>query len=323
MIKVIITIALNLVITLCHVTAQNQDVFGPTTIYITDAIGNIDSVTVGWLERESSADMTELGEENIVVQPWDTILEARLANGPIFGSRPTVERKTYYFNVEFNNSPGVRRCPHIVGAPILLIHAEHLPVTIRWDSTFFIDNPCFWYSAFVNHDIWTEVPSVTTTIDVWKSLGADSLDHHCMIAKSIYVTDLSPKPEETGWTDFTYDHYLANGDTVTNGALAIVPDVLYSCTTRPTVTVASLPHNTINLYPNPAIKHITLDAPDIKDIKRIVVVDIKGKVVIDRHTDLPDRLSDYVLTIPDDVHGIVIVQVITDEGTWTEKVLVE
>jgi hypothetical protein len=136
------------IITLClailaHTQGQNQDIFGPTTIYITDAVGNVDSVIVGWLDRESSADITELGENNIVGQPWDTILEARLANGPLFWSNPTIERKTYYFDVEFNNSPGVRRCPHILGAARLLVHAKHLPVTIEWDSDFFNKNACF------------------------------------------------------------------------------------------------------------------------------------------------------------------------------------
>jgi hypothetical protein len=145
-----------------------------------------------------------------------------------------------------------------------------------------------------------------------------------MYIDSTYTTDLAPISESIGWTDFSYDFALTNGDTVTHGALAIVDNVFYSCSFSIVNNTKELPHTSIHLYPNPATDHqITIHAPDLTDIQHIRVVDIAGKVVVERHKDLPERLDDYVLTIPDDVHGLVIVQVVTGEGTWTEKVLVE
>lgn len=301
--------------------AQNRESWGPYHLYITDAIGNKDTLTLGWMDRPSKDLIQDIGEENIMDQPWDTVLEARIANRiDYFREPPRFHSKVYYANVALYDSPGVRRCPHSFGVPTIIIYAKYLPVEITWDSTFFYEDNCLRWVSLSNHDIWTEYSPFDS--QAWEGFGADSLDNICMAEYSSYTTDLTPI--RYGFSSFTYEYTFENGDTVTLGALAVVQDNIYSCDLPPIVNTVELPSSTISIYPNPTTDHvITLDAPDVSNIQSIRIRDIAGQVILDHRKDLPDQLDDYTISIPSQIQGLVIVQVVTGEGTWTEKVMVK
>ena len=104
--------------------------------------------------------------------------------------------------------------------PRLLIHAKHPPVVVSWDTSFFAKDNCFRGSALVNHDIWIEF---STNTNKWEEFGGDKIRTYCMLQNGRQRLRLDPIWDDGGgWTDFTYDFALNNGDTVRHLAHALL-----------------------------------------------------------------------------------------------------
>jgi len=132
-----------------------------TTIYVEDAIGNMDSVVIG-KDVTASKYMnvfgaeyevnTQFGEEDISHIPWDSVFEVRTANHVEVRftdpERPFFQSKKAISNLWEGHLGD--DCIFAAGLPPVLIRAIHKPVTITWDTTLF-DNPCMLRTFIASH----------------------------------------------------------------------------------------------------------------------------------------------------------------------------
>lgn len=108
------------------------------SLYFIDAIGNADTVTVGYDSQASDTIDAFFQETNIASQVWNTTFEVRLSNK--FKSQRSSQSL-------FNSKKQIvkKKCRHSASNLIykslqLDIKADHWPVTVRWDSTLFVDS---------------------------------------------------------------------------------------------------------------------------------------------------------------------------------------
>ncbi|MFZ4634671.1 MAG: hypothetical protein ACOYNO_10735 [Saprospiraceae bacterium] len=124
-------------------------------LYVQDAIGNKDSVTIGYDSLAYPGIDTAFGEVNLRYVPFDSVFEVRGADksGFEYQSKPTLHWYTPLMcNYNFSQYQSI------------IIRAKHFPVTISWDSTYFHDDCYDWTHltriwsylfnpSFVNGDI--------------------------------------------------------------------------------------------------------------------------------------------------------------------------
>ena len=239
--------------------SQNLNEF--TKLYVEDSKGNIDSVEIQWVDyADDSRVFTEDGEENLKDVPFDSILEMRISNGIVYGERVSKMNDRYFAGTKIGNAPFGLYCKSVYSNPILLIHAKYPPVVVSWDTTFFAKDNCFRGSAIVNHDIWIEFSRNT---DKWEEFGGDKIRTYCMLENGRQRLRLDPIwGDGFGWTDFTYDFALNNGDTVRHlaHALLIESAILPYCNYKAIVSNEEVEDKgSIGLYPNPASTRLYID----------------------------------------------------------------
>lgn len=104
-------------------------------IHFEDAIGNLDSLTIGFDPLATDSIDAFFGEENIIAQPIDSAFDVRITNEWI--------NRTYYSQegtFHTKTQIGYYNCGAWTGEPFAIdIHTDHWPVTAYWDSTLFTD----------------------------------------------------------------------------------------------------------------------------------------------------------------------------------------
>ena len=71
--------------------------------------------------------------------------------------------------------------------------------------------------------------------------------------------------------------------------------------------------NDFRVYPNPVTDLVTIESPNRSAIRKIVMTDIRGKVVLD--LKLYDLAESHKLNISDKQSGMYYVEVYSDNGT--------
>jgi hypothetical protein len=113
-------------------------------LYFEDAMGHLDTVTVGY-DHDADANIDlDFGESNLRGLPFDPVFEVRGADmsGLEYQSNPTVQYYTDYFCEEWP----------LTQYQSVIIYAKHWPVTVRWDKTYFEEN-CYRWTHFTR--IWS------------------------------------------------------------------------------------------------------------------------------------------------------------------------
>lgn len=119
-----------------------------------DSQGNKDSVIVGYDDSASDGIDFTFGEQNIISQSWDTILDVRLSEQlsyqnslapmppPSFHTKKQVVEKTCNNIFEFNVT--------------LNLVATYYPIEVSWDSTLFVSaiDTCHTGSLFTTYDYY-------------------------------------------------------------------------------------------------------------------------------------------------------------------------
>ena len=131
-------------------------------IYLTDTMGNRDTLILGIYDGAPDGYNPNLGEEDLRNVPWDTVFESRLMtfNSPYCRSCGIeyTGKKLVMSRVRDENRPA-RACgeftfPRQVN---IAVASKHPPVTISWDTTAFDpDGPlrCFADSYILNSSFW-------------------------------------------------------------------------------------------------------------------------------------------------------------------------
>ncbi|MBP9187081.1 MAG: T9SS type A sorting domain-containing protein [Bacteroidia bacterium] len=147
-------------------------------MYFTDAIGNKDTLTLGYDLLATDSIDTMLGESNIITKPIDSGLDVRITdewkNRERLNKPGTFHTKKQF--VFYNCSTDYYNRVQTID-----IHTKHWPVTATWDSSLFADtcrngsvftsiNPGGWWDTGSPSDLWLKVlllhDSVTFTSNI-------------------------------------------------------------------------------------------------------------------------------------------------------------
>src|SRR5690606_28427272 len=108
-----------------------------TKFYFEDAIGNRDSLTIGYDTTANVVYNPEFGEENIRDVPWDSVFEVRAGRYESDRNLNLPLSKTLVAKLFIYNSISC----YLPESPIrMFVKIKHLPVTITWDSTHYQDH---------------------------------------------------------------------------------------------------------------------------------------------------------------------------------------
>lgn len=122
------------------------------TLYLTDGLGNQDSVVMGYDSLSSYGIDEEFGEIDITDAPYDTVFEVRTYDASSAGGREP-HSKVNIIPLEYGEFTQAWG-----GYISLLIRAKHLPVTFRWDSSLFQGGNKRSSSLFVANNYYYAAP---------------------------------------------------------------------------------------------------------------------------------------------------------------------
>ena len=256
-------------------------------MYFEDAIGNKDTLTIGFDINGTDTIDTEFGEVNIISIPVDTALDVRISNE--------------WQNRLYQNIPGTfhtkkqiikkKECGVWYSLNSIDIITNNWPVYVHWDSTSFSD-------TCLNGSLFTSVMP-----GGWWDTGGF---REVLIGSN----SLSFEPNYPNYDDY-YGYINDNNDTI---------DVFWQTFGDSTILILGTEefviNKNINIYPNPTINNITIQLIDqdlrIEDIQ---VFSINGKsqpiMVTGKNIDLS--------RIP---NGLYIIQLTISNGeTITKKIM--
>lgn len=260
-------------------SAQNTAVF-ETTFYIEDAIGNIDSVILGYDPGAKREFNPFFGEEDIIV-PYDSILEVRAVHfgnafdsGDILSSKKIVEPVYPVINEEFDCFDGP-------AAWVVFINAKYLPLTISWKRNDFRNYCNAWshMTTYIDplaiHD-WFEYDQLYRD-DSWVCLAKDSFMVTNLQYPMTYPVRRLEEIEGSG-TDTVYGLLILK-----NAFLDWGPQ----CIDDYTVSSDELLDNahTINIYPNPFSDYLFLDTGNL-DFISVEIYDMTGSKISNSQTNV-------------------------------------
>jgi len=231
-----------------------------TTIWFTDAVGNTDSIVIGY-DPESKWDSLnpQFGEEWIET-PFDSIFEVRVSHETNWFSgldyRSFLKNKiTKAYPINWDNA--------CFDTPPLgiYIYAKHHPVTVRWDMLAY-QHVCRTHS-------WLALHETMVHIFDWHLVVPDVMNYtQCLAEDSLFVV---PGPDDT-WEWYGKYTVNLNNDTTGDASVMVVRHLPLSWNIEnPCLGIVST-ENLIGqgiwqFYPNPASNNVylTLDGSYVRN----------------------------------------------------------
>ncbi len=257
-----------------------------------DAVGNTDTLIIGFDNIATDSVDAELGEVNIIDIELDSIFDVRITNEWYVRAWPGYQDKSKYHLlkqiVKKDCSPGA--------SPVSIdIKCSHWPVTAKWDSSLFRGDPCHVGSVFtsMNPGLW------------WDIMTPSNL-YQCKISEHDEVTFTSNADKYFYPGDFGEDSYMnSDHDTISVFWVALGTTAIWSY-------IDQKPYkNSIIIYPNPSHDYIRLNPENNPTVTRIEVYDLTGRkqdvAVCDNEIDISKLVKGlYCLKIVDTENWIII-----------------
>ena len=207
-------------------------------MYFTDAIGNKDTITLGYdLTATDSIDLS-FNEINIISVPLDTSIDVRVTDEfyfrTILGSVGTFHTKkqiTYYNCTTFP-----------VKTQEIDIHTKHWPVTVTWNNSLFKD-------SCRNGSVFTSVNS-----GGWWDVGSPSNLWRQVLPSNGFVTFTS---NSSNSFNNNYEYINSTGDTIPVFWQAFADSILLSLSVNELTASKAV----IEIFPNPTSNSITIGIP--------------------------------------------------------------
>ena len=203
-------------------------------MFFTDAVGNKDTITLGYDLAATDSIDTAFGEVNIISIPRDTAFDVRVSNEwqnrtwySAVGTYHTKKQIIPYtcMSFSYNNIQTVD------------IRAKHWPVTVTWDKSLFNDS-CKYGSVFtsINPGGWWDTGSPS---DLYR--------------QEMWFKDSAPfRSNTSGWVHENYS-YIQGADTIPVFWQAIAPSwILYTSISESVAQQIS-----VKAFPNPFSTQLT------------------------------------------------------------------
>lgn len=245
-----------IIATFCLLTTAHGQQFS-FQMFFTDAVGNEDTITLGYDLLATENIDTSFGEVNIISIPLDTSLDVRITNEwknrmyNLSGTMHTKKQITFYncSTLDFKNIQTID------------IHTKHWPVTVTWDNTIFNDN-CRKGSVFtgVNPGGW------------WDTGSPSNLD------KAILANNSSATFSSNVGSSYNRNYsYIKDKDTIPVFWLAIADISILNTS----VNEISSSKEMLNVFPNPASEKISIQvSPQFGTVNRTAIFSSVGQMVL-------------------------------------------
>ena len=242
------------------------------TIYVEDAIGNVDSVVVGYDTLATSDIDPEFGEEEIL-SPFDSILEVRAGSihwpNSLKTSKVIIEDTSPFppISTSYGCYGGGTRM-------YIYIWAKHQPVVVFWDSILFETNVCHNGSMLTNH--WAD--EVTDPYH-W-GMGHWNEREYCMAGQSSLSISLSPDSFYMPYPVAIEKEVAGMGEQTIYGLRFFHAPASSGYTPCYYFTVAAEEAGLapeINIFPNPSTHTIYYHLPQGIHMTDLSLIDISGK----------------------------------------------
>jgi len=117
------------------------------TLHVEDAVGNRDSVVVGWHPDVSGLELDPAFGEVLLDSPFDSVLEVRATKGIGGLASQLLSKRIIGKAYTVPNNPN--SCFH--GDVAIFIHARHQPVRVFWDRSLYSTDNCHVGAFLANH----------------------------------------------------------------------------------------------------------------------------------------------------------------------------
>jgi hypothetical protein len=238
-----------------------------TTFFFEDAVGNRDSIVIGYHEEATSCPEPLFGEE-VLTSPFDSVFEVRAAPFvmPIPCEGNLSKRVIFYTNYNI-----VQECA-LMSTVIFYVQAQHWPVQVSWDSVAFSTERCRSGSAILNH-IFEELAG---------PIDPDEIPpiFECLSVTSSAYFDLSPSAVMDIGSPVSIDKPVEGQGIQSIYGLRFhgEPEGGYTPCYWVTTPVEGMEDSpAIQVFPNPASTSIQVSGLDANFWEDLWVVDLQGR----------------------------------------------
>jgi hypothetical protein len=290
-----------------------------TKFYLEDAVGNKDSVILGFDEYASSVYNPEFGEVNIKNQPWDSVFEVRAShNEPAhYLASPKVLSKKIIGHTEGGLNP-LFHCLDVRENLKMFVKIKHYPLKISWDSLRHQDfcnkgnyiTPHFLPSMFI---YWYRDPEFV-----------QDPPYVCLAEHSSFTIN-NFHTNNNGFVDYIID-IESDGKIDSIFALVFYPHLqdLFLSPCRGTVDTKDVPDKDtmISVYPNPGNHTLTVSVSDgVVYPLRYQLHSVTGQQVMTGTMTTPDYTSVDTDWLPAGMYIIAVTDKQGKNGTakWVKQ----
>jgi hypothetical protein len=260
-------------------------------LYITDAIGNKDSLLIGYTNNDT---ITQgVWGANIGTAAFKDTLEMRLVDWDLAIGATTFNswREVY---VQWDCTP-----IQSSGTLPIAFSCMHPPVYLSWNDTLFQDN-CRDNSTITTSEMYLQHPEV------------DEALHVKMSAQSYIYTEL----DTTGWFRYNYPQTIVPNQIMQSGATDTLFFMYMTFSNDPLITSVSpeTAHTGIKVYPTATYNILNIDIETPEEVE-ILIFDMQGHLVKQETEQI------YELNIGDFPAGIYIIQIRNGKRWHKQKIV--
>jgi hypothetical protein len=256
--------------------AQQTAMF-ETTLYVKDAVGNIDSVIIGFDTTANYTFNPQFGEVDIDA-PFDSILDVQAMHG-----NETPFANSHLWNEAHRSKKIISWCERFVNVPCyavldiyVFVKAKYHPLTFYWDKEYIHDYAICQQGAFITHDyLWA-----LTDIYTWSPGDMAA----CLSLRDSFVVDLSSPP--TYFCPQIFPPFTGTNDTIYGVSVVLSGSPGHSpCYDILIDTDEPIPPHKphappLVIYPNPARSSVQVMLPEgLGQVDRVWVFDQLGRTV--------------------------------------------
>ena len=232
-------------------------------LFFHDAVGNKDTLTLGYDPNATDSVDTDFGEINIISNHLDSVFDVRVSDEWNSRMRKYDSSGNYQLKKQIINSIDFSKYPAINGtcgsgyAISIDIKCRNWPVTASWDNSLFSD-------TCRNGSVLTSIPS-----GGWWDVGSPS---------DLFLAELSNKNQVTfsaNWEGYVNEYYAfinSYQDTI-----SVFWVVFANSAFLPSAINVPRDENKLNLLPNPTYNKVQISGIQADQIEQIDLFDISGK----------------------------------------------
>jgi len=267
-------------------------------LYFEDALGNRDTLEIGYDPRASFDTLLPEFGEFPIMQPFDSILDVRAIHPDVFNDTTFASKRI------ISDAENCSSCAcNGAGLDFIFVHAKYLPILITYDSSLLNSTYCHNNTILAQtmevllYENWWEAPLIhcmSITDEILEDFEEFYADPVCCINKAFEV-------QGQGWVDIP-------------GYLILYRQGFY-CQTL--VDVEEVSHRVLKFYPNPTSGRLNIEGLEENQVYDIAVYNMGGQCVYAQRS-----VEDHFVTLSDQLPtGIYVVHITVGDKAVISRIV--